>query len=362
MSKQYRKPLLAFYLARPPVKAGRGEDFRTFPNEIALEEDALVDVLIRDIKARQSILRETLIEEEEAKAFSFIASINFQTEITFDAAEQIKVGLGFDLAQLRTCHDTNEAFKYLRGITEDWGVFVLLVGNLGSHHTTFDPKVFRGFVPADQFARFIVINDQDVKSAWSFTLLHELVHLWLGQTGVSSIFSDNMVERFCNDIASEILLPAEELEEFQPTGDDLETLTEEICAFARAANISSTMVTYRLLRNGFLTETVWHHLSTYFRDQWLKIKNERKDKSREQDGSPSYYVVRRNELGNALVSFVERMTLSGAISTTKTSFLLGVKTGFCFVLYGIPVFKGCKNKPFGLNLCFINLFHEEDYA
>ena len=79
----------------------------------------------------------------------------------------------------------NEAFSLLRSRTEDAGVFVLLKGDLGSYHTAIPVDVFRGFAIADDVAPFVVINDQDSTPAWSFTLLHELVHLLLGQTGIS---------------------------------------------------------------------------------------------------------------------------------------------------------------------------------
>lgn len=324
MSKQYRKPMLTFYLAKPPVKEDRGEDFRTLPNGIAPEEDALVDALIRDIKARQSILRETLIEEDEAEKIPFIGSIGIDSQI-IDTANRISNNLNFQLDYFRKCSNSDEAFKYLRESAERLGVFVLLMGNLGSHHTNFDPKVFRGFVLSDDYAPIIVINDQDAKSAWCFTLLHEIVHLWLGQTGVSCAFSENAVEKFCNDVASEILLTASELADFKPDRSDFSALSEEIFKYANAANISSAMVSYRLLRIGYISETTWQQLSSYFRDRWLEIKKQRKESNRKQDGGPSYYVVRRNKLGNALVSFAERMTYSGAISTTKASLLLGVK-------------------------------------
>jgi Zn-dependent peptidase ImmA (M78 family) len=87
----------------------------------------------------------------------------------------------------------------------------LLIGNLGSHHTTIDVTTFRGFALSDDVAPFIVINDQDAQAAWSFTLLHELTHLWLGQTGVSGARAEQKIERFCNDVAGEVLLPIEEL-------------------------------------------------------------------------------------------------------------------------------------------------------
>jgi len=72
------------------------------------------------------------------------------------------------------------------------GIFVLLIGDLGSYHTAFDLEVFEG-VPFQMISlTFIIINDRDSQAAWSFTLIHELVHIWLGQTGISSINSENI--------------------------------------------------------------------------------------------------------------------------------------------------------------------------
>ena len=72
MSRQYHRPLLTFYLDEPPSKGDRGEDFRTLPGHIEEVEDVYVDVLIRDIKARQSTIRETLIDVDEENRLGFI--------------------------------------------------------------------------------------------------------------------------------------------------------------------------------------------------------------------------------------------------------------------------------------------------
>src|SRR3546814_17037769 len=61
---------------------------------------------------------------------------------------------------------------------------------------------FRGFALADPIAPFVVINDRDAKTAWSFTLLHEVAHLWIGATGVSGGHFEGSTEQFCNDVAS----------------------------------------------------------------------------------------------------------------------------------------------------------------
>ncbi len=324
MSKQYRKPLLAFYMEKPPKKGDRGEDFRTLPASFAPEEDVYVDVLIRDIKARQSLLRETLIDEDEAEVLPFVGCANLHQGVS-NIANTISQALNFNLEKFRGFKVADDAFKYLRAIAEEIGVFVLLAGNLGSHHSNIDTKIFRGFVLADKIAPFVVINNHDAKSAWSFTLLHEMAHLWLGQTGVSGSFAENILEQFCNDVASEILLPADDLSDFRPNILDFDKLAQEISDFAQVRNISSGLVSYRLLRQGTIDKNLWFELSGFYRTQWLAFKDKQKIRNKMQDGGPSYFVVHRNKLGNALVRFAERMTSSGALTTTKAGLLLGVK-------------------------------------
>ncbi|MBK7541942.1 MAG: ImmA/IrrE family metallo-endopeptidase [Candidatus Competibacteraceae bacterium] len=127
--------------------------------------------------------------------------------------EQIQKSFGFDQKKYRSFRTQDDAFKYLRACVEGAGVFTLLLGNLGSHHTNLSTEVFRGFALSDDIAPFIVINDQDAKLAWSVTLLHEVAHLWLGKTGISGGSIERTLEKFCNEVASEILLPEIEIRE-----------------------------------------------------------------------------------------------------------------------------------------------------
>ncbi|MER8124696.1 hypothetical protein ABS198_20665, partial [Acinetobacter baumannii] len=69
----YRRPLITFYLAKPPPKADRGHDFRTLPEEQRADAAGAVDALVRDIRARQGVVR-ALLEDEDASPLGFVAS------------------------------------------------------------------------------------------------------------------------------------------------------------------------------------------------------------------------------------------------------------------------------------------------
>jgi hypothetical protein len=134
MSKQYRRPLLAFYLEAPPVRADRGEDFRTLHRAVHPSENGMVDALVRRIKARQTVLREALISEQDHEPLAFIGSYSLENGIG-GLVVQIKTTSGFDLATYRSKPSQEHAFKYLRDCIESLGIFSVLISNLGSHHT-----------------------------------------------------------------------------------------------------------------------------------------------------------------------------------------------------------------------------------
>ncbi len=214
----------------------------------------------------------------------------------------------------------------MRAHTEGVGVFVLLLGNLGSHHTNIDLETFRGFALADEIAPFVVINDQDHHGAWSFTLLHELAHLWLGQTGVSGGRPERAVEKFCNDVASEFLLPTGELDQLKAAvSSDIATTAARISEFAEARNVSRSMVAYKLFRRRLIVDAQWRQLNRHFRARWLENRESRRTKAKTAAGGPNYYVVRRHRLGPALVQLTARLMEVGALTTSKAGRVLGVK-------------------------------------
>lgn len=325
MVKLYRRSLLTFYLAMPPQKAYRGEDFRTLPEGRPPSEDARVDALLRDIKVRQSVVRSVLEDEEDREPRTFVGSATVdQGRAT--VAQSVAQVIGFNVQTFRNQGNSDNAFKWLRAKVETTGVYVLLLGNLGTHHTAIDVTVFRGFALSDLIAPFIVINDQDAKSAWSFTLLHEFTHLMLGVTGVSGLSTQTDIEQFCNDVASELLLPEEDFERFPAVADEAgDALERAISNFAEPRRISASMVAYQLFRRGLISRATWTTVAERFRQMFVDDRARRREAARQTDGGPQYYVVRRHRVGNALLSFVRQSMAEGVLTPTKAGMVLGVK-------------------------------------
>ena len=324
----YRRPLVAFYLSQPPPRGERGEDFRTVAGAASPRNDAMLDALLRGVRARQQMLRELLIADDDARPLPFVASCQIGQGAPTVAAS-IRATLGIAIADQRRAKGPDGLFSLLRTAAERVGVYVLLLGDLGSHHTDIDEDVFRGFALADDVAPFVVVNDNDAESARAFTMVHELAHIWVGASGVSGPLrgvSGNAVERFCNSVAGEFLLPAEAIASLATArGADVEralTLTKDV---ARAWNVSQGVVTYRLLVNGWISDDVAAALFRVFADRWRAERRRAQQTRGPDDTGPSYYVVRRSRLGAALLDVVRRALQADTLTHTKAAKILGVQ-------------------------------------
>lgn len=346
MVKKYHRPLITFYLAEPPRTINRGEDFRSLPIDYDENDDSLLNVMLRDVLARQGLIRATMLAEEEGEILPFVGSLNPASSKSV-IKDKICEVINFSLEEFRNHKNPDSAFKYLREKVETAGIFVLLMGNLGSHHTRIDVDIFRGYSLADQVAPFIVINDNDSHRAWSFTLIHELTHILLGQTGISAGYSGIKVEKLCNDVAGELLLPSSELRELELNkNSEFEKVFQVVSSFAANKNISNTMVAYRLLQLNIISSEQWTPLSDAYRSLWLERRKIKAKAHRENDGGPNYYTIRKHRVGPALLSTIKRFIETGSISTTKAGKVLGVKPGNVFSLIeaGIPFPTGNSTK------------------
>ncbi len=326
MAKQYRRPLLTFYLSEPPLAGNRGEDFRTLTHAVEPSQNALVDALVRNVRARQEIVKDALVSAQEREPLGFVGSYDLKNGAP-GLVDRIQQSIDFDREQYRQFRSQPEAFKYLRSRVENIGVFTLLLGNLGSHHTTLSTEVFRGFALSDDIAPFVVINDQDAKAAWSVTLLHELAHIWLGETGISGGTYDRAIEKFCNEVASEILVPEAELRaRFNYDAlADRDSSIKAIDFFATTWKVSSRLLAFRLLQQNAIDRQQFEQLGRFFFERWEAERKKQKAKDRSSEGGPSYYILNRYRVGTALLDASQRLLRSGELSTTRAATVLGVR-------------------------------------
>ena len=100
MAGQYRRPLLTFYLSKPPQKSNRGVDFRTLPQTDLTHDEALLDALIREIRARQSMVRVIMEDEDEAEPLPFVGSRRME-DGRAAVSESLQALLGLDATDYR---------------------------------------------------------------------------------------------------------------------------------------------------------------------------------------------------------------------------------------------------------------------
>ena len=316
-----------------PAPAELGQDFRALPDQ-GDPSNVLLAALLRDVKARQALVREILEDDEDIAEVDMVGAAATTRDAAAVAAMLIEA-IGFDRDAYRA-QVGEDAFAYLRGLVEARGVFVLLAGDCGHWSTAIEVSIFRGFAIADRLAPFIVVNDQDAKSAWAFTLLHELAHLLLGESGVSGGAPQAGVEQLCNDTAAAVLIDATEIAELgQQLGGGAGDV-EAINMLADRARISRSMVAYQLFRTRLITELRWTELRDVFRGQWLAHKEREREKNRGKEGGPNWYVVRRHRLGTAILAVARQGMADGSLTPTRAARMLGVKPMNVYPLLAEP--------------------------
>lgn len=223
-------PFGDFFLEEPPVDEVPIPDFRTIGNRGLRQPSPDLLETIFLCEQRQEWYQQHAVASG-AEALEFIGSRTIDGP-PGPVADLIRDQLQFRLEERRQDSSWSDALRRLIDTAEEAGILVMLSGIVGNNtHRPLNPDEFRGFALSDAYAPLIFINSVDTKAAQIFTLIHEVCHLWLGQTALTdaamNITGTNETELWCNRVAAEVLVPTDSLRnnyQGTPTTDELERL------------------------------------------------------------------------------------------------------------------------------------------
>ena len=327
IAKLYRIHISIFYLPVPPTSFQRPADYRVLPKRLATDEEQIYRLNANIVEAFKR--RETLIELYELLEEPL-------PEITLNvdrhrgrkrAAKKITEFLGFSREQLEEANNPHAALKFWKRAVEAKGILVCQTNT----HLSVKLETVRGFCIAQRPFPVIVINSKDRPYGRVFTLIHELVHIALGEsviqnTGFREIDrSDlNPIEEFCNLVAGEVLVPEDELLEIVK----LQTLEENLSKISKQFHVSPEVIMRRLLILGKISPRKYQ---TYRTSQQKKYK----DTPQQSGGAPPYHNRLLNVSGEyfartAFTAYYEdKITISelaSAFSNCDTKYLSKIES------------------------------------
>jgi len=247
-------PIGFLFLPEPPEEQLPIPDYRTRGDRrVGRPSPDLLDT-IYGCEMRQDWFHR-YAESQGAAPVALVGSLDRRTNPDV-AAAQLRDRLGFTLADRVRYPNWSSALSGLIEHAESAGVLVMVNGVVGGNtHRVLDPQEFRGFTLTDELAPVVFINGADTKAAQIFTLAHELAHVALGESAVSNpdlggLMDDNDHERWCNQVAAELLVPADSLRaEFSRDED----LTASLDRLARLHKVSTLVVLRRIYDVGLMT-------------------------------------------------------------------------------------------------------------
>ena len=165
-----------------------------------------------------------------------------------DIIQEIKILIDFDNAKKKS---KSERFTHIKQVLESNNIIVQQSGM--SQNQTQKPISItecRGYAIYDEYAPLIFINSNDSSiNGKIFTLLHELAHILLKHSGVSSYDFRANEEYQCNEIAGEILMPTNEFTKQWNKNISLENNIKNISAYFNNTASPLAIATKALLNN-----------------------------------------------------------------------------------------------------------------
>lgn len=210
-------PFGFFFLPKPPKESVPIPDLRTVGNKyMGRPSPDLLDTIYA-MQRRQGWLREMLIEGE-SEPLDFVGSAR-STDDPEAVGREMRRIIGLEDGWAAKVRTWQEAVGELRHAIEQLNIMAIINGIVGNNtRRKLNVEEFRGFALSDDYAPLVFVNGADAKSAQMFTLIHELAHIWRGESALTdagpATRASRNIESWCDRAAAEFLVPALELKAY----------------------------------------------------------------------------------------------------------------------------------------------------
>jgi len=311
MSRKTRIPFGYFLLQTPPDEDIALAEYRTVGSKKNQKPSReLIDILDQ-MTAIQDWMRDEL-KREQSDATSFVGSRSLH-DSTGEIAQRIRDDLGLKTNWYREGKNAEDNFNRLRNTLVQHGLLIFTGGKVGANtHRPLDVKEFRAFTLIDTHAPLIFINTTDTANGRLFSLLHETVHVWLGENSLfnNPEWSDervSLLEQKCNAVAAELLVPAADFSEVWDSSIPVEDMIGQA---ARHFRCSEAVILRRAYTTKKIPRTLYTRMLAFQKKQWEQTKAHKK-----KSGGDFYKTLLSN-LDHRFLTALERSVIQGNTQDT----------------------------------------------
>lgn len=248
---------------------------------------------VQIIQERQDWLTEYL-DELDFTELDFVGKYNEKSNY-LDIVNDIREILQLDVEWANKCSSWEMALNYLTSLIEDIGIVVTFNGIVGNNtRRPLNVEECRGFVLVNKKAPFLFINSADAKSAQVFTIMHELAHIWLGESAgfdnKNLIPADDPIELLCDKVAAELLVP-------ETLFIDRWRITKDFKNLSKIFKVSPIVIARRALDLDFITKTDFFSFYNSYMQNFI-------NKEKKKNSGGDFYAVARKRISLRFASFV----------------------------------------------------------
>ena len=200
--------------------------------------------------------------ENGQEELEYVGSAAGATDV-MSVADDIRKKLNIQVDWYSDRQNAKESLRFLKRKMENLHVLIMMSGIVGNNtRRKLSVDEFRAFTLVNKYAPLIFINSCDSDNGKLFSILHELAHVWVGENSfynapIHANLENREVEKFCNAVAAEILIPTQMF--LQKWDRNQDKILDKLEKIAKTFRCSRFVVVRKALDCGKISQKAYEH-------------------------------------------------------------------------------------------------------